>query len=59
MCERRGVYRFRWGQLSEGDNMEDLGIDGMIIIRWTLRKWYVVVWTVSRWLKIGTGGGNL
>jgi hypothetical protein len=34
---------FRWGQLSERENMGDPGIDGMIIIRCTFRKWYVGV----------------
>jgi len=28
-------------------------------IRWIFRKWYVVVWTGSSWLRIGTGGGHL
>jgi hypothetical protein len=27
-----------------------------IILRWIFRKWYVGVWTESRWLS---GGGNL
>jgi len=35
------------------------GVDGRIILRWTFRKWVVGVWTGSRWLRIGTGGGYL
>jgi len=38
----------------------DQGVDGrIIIIRWVFRKWDVVVWTGSKWLRIGTGGGHL
>jgi len=33
MGERRGVYRFRWGNLRESDNLENPGIDGRIIVR--------------------------
>ena len=58
---RRGEVhtRFWWGNLRERHNLEDLGIDGRIILRWFLRKWNVGVWTGSSWLRIGTGGGHL
>jgi hypothetical protein len=39
--------------------LEDLGVDGKVILRWIFRKWDVEVWTESSWLKIGTGGGHL
>jgi hypothetical protein len=35
------------------------GIDGKITLRWIFRKWDVVVWTGSIWLRIGTGGEHL
>jgi len=59
MGERRGVYRVLWGNMRERDNLGDPGVDGRIILRWIFRKWDVGVWTGSRWLRIGTGGGRL
>jgi hypothetical protein len=38
----------------ERDHMEDTGVDGRIILRWILRKWDVVVWIGSSWLRIRT-----
>jgi hypothetical protein len=39
--------------------MRDTGVDERIIVRSIFRKWYVGVWTVPRWLRIGTGGGQV
>jgi hypothetical protein len=33
MGKRRGVYRFWWGNLKEGDHMGDPGVDGSLILR--------------------------
>jgi len=53
---RREMYtRFWWGNLRTIDNLEDLGVDGRIILRWIFRKWD---WTGLIWLRIGTGGGE-
>jgi hypothetical protein len=38
--------------------LEELGIDGRIILSWIYGKWDVGAWTGSNWLRIGTGGGN-
>ena len=57
--ERKGITGFRWGNVREGDYLEDTGVDGKIILRWIFRKWYVGVWTGSNWLRVGTFGGNL
>jgi hypothetical protein len=48
-----------WGNLSEKDHMEDQGVDGRIILRWIFSKYDVGIWTGSRWLMVGTGGGHL
>jgi hypothetical protein len=50
---------FGGGSLRERDNLEDLGFDWKIIIRWPFRKWDVETWTGFIWLRIGTGGGHL
>jgi hypothetical protein len=32
--------------------LEDAGVDGRIILRWTFRKWDVGAWTGFIWLRI-------
>ena len=39
MGERGGVYRVLAGKTEERDHLEDSGVDGRIILRWTFRKW--------------------
>jgi hypothetical protein len=39
--------------------LEDLGIDGRIIIKLVLKKWGAAAWTKLVWLRIGTDGGLL
>jgi hypothetical protein len=56
---RAEVYTgFWWGNLGEKDHLEDLGIDGSIILRWIFRNCDVRVWNGSIWHRMGTGGGH-
>ena len=48
-----------WGNLRNRDHLENPGVDGRIILRWTFRKLDGVVGTGWSWLRIGTGGGHL
>jgi hypothetical protein len=47
---------FWWGELRESDHLEDLGIDGRIILKWIFKEWNWKAWTALNWLRIGTGG---
>jgi len=33
------LTEFWWGSLREGDHLEDLSVDGRIILKWIFKKW--------------------
>jgi hypothetical protein len=37
---KRGLYRFWQGNLTEGDHLEDPSVNGRIILKWILEKWF-------------------
>jgi hypothetical protein len=45
--------------MKERDHLGNPSVDGRIILTWIVRKWDVGVWTGSRWLRVGAGGGHL
>jgi hypothetical protein len=47
---------FLWGSLGERENFEDLDVNGMIILKWNLKKSVAKAWAVLIWLRIRTSG---
>jgi hypothetical protein len=50
---------FWWGDLREGDHLEDPVVDVRIKLKRIFKKWDGGAWTGLIWLRIGTGGGLL
>jgi hypothetical protein len=48
--------KFKRGYLKERSHLEDLGIDGRIILKWILKKENGKLWTELMWLR--TGGSD-
>jgi hypothetical protein len=37
--DRKGAYRVLVGNLSVRDHLEEIGVDGRIILKFTFKKW--------------------
>jgi hypothetical protein len=62
---RKGVYRVWWGNLRERDHLEDLGVDGKVILRWIFRNleggmdWIDLAQDRDRWRALVNAVMNL
>jgi hypothetical protein len=56
MGVRRGAYRALVGKPEGRRPLEDPGVDGRIILKWTCERLDGGAWTGSIWLRIGTNG---
>jgi hypothetical protein len=54
--KRMHIKFFRWGALKEGEYVQDLGIDGWIILRFS-KTWDLRMSTGFIWPRIGFSGG--
>jgi hypothetical protein len=59
MGGRRGAQSILVGRLREVDHLEDLGIEGKIILKCMQKKWNEKEQTRLLRLSVRTGGGNL
>jgi len=59
MGEVRGAYRVLVGKTEGKRPLDNLGVDGWIILAWISRRLDVGMWTGLGWPRIGTGGGRL
>jgi len=51
--ETGGVHtELWWGDLMERDHLEDLGIDGRVLLNWIVQKCDKEAWTALIWRRI-------
>jgi len=48
-----------WGDPSKRAHLEDLGIDGSVILKWIFKRWDGEAWTGLFRLRTGIGDGSL
>jgi hypothetical protein len=55
--ERRGTYKVLVRKPEEIDHLEDVGVDGRMILKSILKKSFARSWIGLVWFRIGTSGG--
>jgi len=56
MWEKKCMSGFRLETQKRTDHVEDLGVDGRIILKGILKTWNLGVWIGFVWLRVGTWG---
>ena len=57
--QERCMLGFGGETWEERDYLEELGLNGRILIKWIFKMWDGEAWTGLIWLRIGTGGWRL
>jgi hypothetical protein len=59
MGENKRAYKGLVGKPEERHDLEDIGVDGRIILKFALKKYDVTLLTGFLWLRTGINGGLL
>jgi hypothetical protein len=57
MWRRELLEGIWWGDLTETDHLEDLGVDGKKLPKCMFKKYDCDGWNELMWLRIGASGG--